>query len=155
MIRGELVTNVWLYRFASTKPPSPQLLAACASAGIEVELPSELPAKGPGILVFDEVSPRLCEAVRAASRSGRERLIALSVSPEPWQGEDPWPLLEAGASDVVGWDPRADPPGEELASRLHRWEEVDRLLESAVVRDQLVGDSPVWRSQSGRTSNWT
>jgi transcriptional regulator with GAF, ATPase, and Fis domain len=96
--------------------------------------------------VFDEVSEALCQAVRQASGAGRERVIALAVSPEPWHRCDPWALLEAGASDVVSWDPRADPPGEELAARLTRWEEVDRLIASPTVRDQLVGDSPAWRS---------
>jgi DNA-binding NtrC family response regulator len=145
-LEGELATNVWLYRFGSAEPPSPLLLAACADAGMDVDLPLEIPARGPGIVVFDEVTTPLCEAVRAASRSGRERVIALSASPEPWHGRDPWALLEAGASDVVGWDPRAGPPGEELAARLGRWEEVDRLLASATVRDQLVGESLAWRS---------
>jgi transcriptional regulator with GAF, ATPase, and Fis domain len=54
-------------------------------------------------------------------------------------------LLSAGASDVVQLgDPVA--VARAIAARFRRWAAVDRLIDSAVVRRNLIGDHARWRS---------
>ena len=38
----------------------------------------------------------------------------------------------------------SNPPAREVAARLERWAEVDRMLRSDAVRQKLVGESPSW-----------
>ena len=44
---------------------------------------------------------------------------------------------------VVRWD-ETNPPARDVAARLQRWAEVDRILHSDTVRQTLIGDSPNW-----------
>ena len=99
---------------------------------------------GPGLLLFDDVTDALFERVRVASNQGAVRLLAIGRRPELLAAGVAWRLLRAGASDVVAWG-SAEAAGE-VAVRLERWEGVDRLLQTPLVRDNLVGDSPAWLS---------
>jgi transcriptional regulator with GAF, ATPase, and Fis domain len=54
-----------------------------------------------------------------------------------------WRLLEAGAADVFAWDAIPDPAATVVA-RFGRYANVDELLQSSAVSDELVGISPAW-----------
>ena len=54
-----------------------------------------------------------------------------------------WRALQAGASDVFAWDHCGRPAGE-AAARLGRWEVVDELVRSPLVRKNCIGRSPAW-----------
>jgi transcriptional regulator with GAF, ATPase, and Fis domain len=98
---------------------------------------------GPGILFFDEIALPLLECLREVSRLGLERVLAIALSRGALVEGGAWRLLQHGASDVLVWeDTRAC--AAEVAARLERWEEVDQLVMSAAVRDNLVGRSPAW-----------
>ena len=56
-----------------------------------------------------------------------------------------WNLLQAGASDVFAWDQLEDPAAV-IVSRFERWEAVDDLVHSSVVKENLVGQSATWIS---------
>lgn len=98
---------------------------------------------GPGIVVFDKPTVEVREWIRAASRCGLERVVALATLPRHGCHDDDWALLAAGAADVLSWDPGAHPAAQ-LAARFERWAQVDALVASPAVRDRLVGHSPAW-----------
>ena len=59
-------------------------------------------------------------------------------------GPRAWRLLRSGFADVLVWEEQPDLV-ETLRSRLTRFEEVTAILDSPLVRDNLVGLSPAWR----------
>lgn len=121
------------------------VLESLTRAGIAT-LPLDREAvAGIGVLFFDEVSQGLCTFLREVSRHGLERVLAIAVSPSLLSDSNAWLLLDAGVSDVLVWDESQD-TATQVALRLERWSAVDDLLNSSVVRDNLVGRSPIWRS---------
>lgn len=97
-----------------------------------------------GLIVFDRVSPDVLDLVRRCSRDG-VRILAVGTSAEAVEDIGPWPLLDAGASDVVV---RMDDAGlaDQVSARLTRWEEVEGLVHSAEVQDALAGRTLAWIS---------
>ncbi|HEV2146183.1 MAG TPA: sigma 54-interacting transcriptional regulator [Longimicrobiaceae bacterium] len=116
-----------------------------ASAGFDAApLEREEPG-GAGVVFFDAVEDGLCEFLRGASRNGADRVLGVAVRGRALADGGAWRLLRSGASDVLAWD-CSPSPGAELAARFQRWSEVDRLIDSPLVRNNLVGASPCWRS---------
>jgi DNA-binding NtrC family response regulator len=97
-----------------------------------------------GCIVFDRVSDDVLDLVRGSSRGG-VRILAVGTSPKAVGDIGPWPLLDAGASDVVV---RTDDASlaDEVSARLSRWAEVERLVHSSEVRDALAGRTLAWTS---------
>ncbi len=98
---------------------------------------------GPGILVFDEMTSKLCNFLKEASREGHERILAIASSRNVIASVNVWRLLQAGASDVICWDSSID-SARNIAARLTRWSTVDQLLNSPCVKNRLVGNSFAW-----------
>jgi DNA-binding NtrC family response regulator len=94
--------------------------------------------------VFDRVSEEVLDLVRGSSRGG-VRILAVGTSPEAVNDIGPWPLLDAGASDVVV---RMDDASlaDEVSARLSRWAEVNKLVHSSEVQDALAGRTIAWTS---------
>lgn len=119
---------------------------------------AQLPAQE-GVVFFAAVTPPVCDFIRAASRQGQRRLLAVALPPRRDQGRGDgrgegtaWEILAAGASDVLRWGTGGATPGATpgdipgaIAARIRRWQEVDELLGSPLVRKQMVGESPAWR----------
>lgn len=103
-----------------------------------------LPA-GPGIVVFNNITPEVYTFIQSASRDGTERVLAIAENEAALSGNWAWRLLKAGASDVLVWSQLPE-PAVVIAARLRRWLEVDSLLESADVREGLVGESRSWKA---------
>lgn len=139
------MTSVWV-RFlgGSTSLSQEAVATALAEAGIEVRTPRGS-QPGAGLLFFDAFSSELCSLLRDTSRAGLERVLAIASSSSLIDGATCWRLLDAGASDVFAWD-HYDDPGMEIAARFRRWQAVDELARSPLVRDTLVGQSPLWLS---------
>jgi DNA-binding NtrC family response regulator len=120
-----------------------------ADAGIEVDVALETRSigarPGPGIVVYEQPTQEVAACIHTASRSGSGPVVALETRGAHRRSHEGWTLLDAGASDVIEWDPEGD-LGEQLAARFLRWEEVDELLASRAVRDRIVGDSPALTS---------
>jgi transcriptional regulator with GAF, ATPase, and Fis domain len=95
------------------------------------------------LLLFDELSPQVLTAVGDTSRQGRDRTLAVATSRRALGDAGVWSLLRRGASDAFAWDDIDDPIAQ-VAARLQRWGRIDALLESPVVRNQLIGTSPAW-----------
>lgn len=135
--------NAWLHCFdAQGGPAEDRIAAALRRASIVTTrlVPSSQPSLG--IVVFDQVSPTLYDFVRRHSDHGQTQILAVSLASELGYGVA-WQLLQAGAFDVLAWD-RLDNPAATVAARLQRWQAVDDLLRTPLVRNNLVGRSPVW-----------
>ena len=126
------------------RPPS-GLVAALRDAGLAVRELDGTPPAGPGLLLFEAVTGRLIDALRELSRDGEERVLAIAMRSSALESASPWPLLQAGASDLLAWD-HSSGPAAEVAARLARWQAIDRLVALPAVRTNLVGVSRAWRS---------
>ncbi len=96
-----------------------------------------------GIVCSGRLSSALCGLVHRWSGGGRRQVLLVAANPAVLEAQGPWSLLGAGAADVLVWDEQPD-PGAAIAARLHRWTEVDALLDTPFVREHLVGSSPAW-----------
>ena len=97
----------------------------------------------PGVVFFDTIDADLANAVRQFSGGGIRRLLAIASPAVRLAPDDAWRLLAEGASDVFAWDHSAK-PADEVAARLRRWAEVEEIVQSSAVQDNLVGTSPAW-----------
>jgi len=121
-----------------------EIVSALAESGVQTLPLDQKSAKGPGIIFFGGISQELCEFVRSVSRRGHERVLAVTVGNAHNHCEI-WSLLEAGASDIVYWD-KQEQRLQELFLRLKRWNEIDEILESPLIANNLVGKSLVWKT---------
>jgi transcriptional regulator with GAF, ATPase, and Fis domain len=137
-------TVVWHHYVGRSGACDPRpFLNALSTAGIgAIPLAAQDPV-GPGILFFDEITLSLLECLREISRMGLERVLAIALSRGALVDGGAWRLLQHGASDVLAWDDTRNCAAE-VAARLERWEEVDQLVASPLVRDNLIGRSPPW-----------
>ena len=120
---------------------SDDVISALRAQGLNAGAAAQM---GAGVILFDDVSTSLARLVHECSNGGLECVIAVNASPAGLAEEALWRLLDAGASDVLPWDPSHGPAA--VAARLDRWQQVDELTALPVVRDKLVGDSRAWRS---------
>lgn len=90
-----------------------------------------------GVVVCDAPSRELLQVLATAAAVG-SHVIVLSGSARAF---DPWSLLEAGASDMVIWDDDPRP----IRARLGRVHEIERLVDSDLVTDVIIGRSPALR----------
>jgi transcriptional regulator with GAF, ATPase, and Fis domain len=118
------------------------ILQALLDAGIRSSpWTSERTSSG-GVLFFDQINLELCNFIHEESRKGLDRVLAVAL-PGAGVAGGAWQLLQFGASDVFRWDHSLRPAGE-IAARFERWQFVDDMVDSAMVRDNLVGRSPAW-----------
>jgi transcriptional regulator with GAF, ATPase, and Fis domain len=123
--------------------PGQDVLDALLRAGVVTRaLDLDVP-RGPGVVFFANFSEQLCSSVREISRGGCERVLVVALARSALSDDRPWHLLRSGASDVLAWDHYSNPAAE-VAARFERWERIDRLLETSLVRGNLIGQSPAW-----------
>lgn len=133
--------EIW-YCFHGRNPRA-AILDALSDAGVTnhaCELP---PPVGAGIVFFDEVTPELLDLLRDATYRGMERVLAIALSRSSMKPAALWSLLGAGVSDVFAWDHSAD-SARQVFARFDRWERVDEIVRSSLVKSNLVGQSAAW-----------
>ncbi|MGH8612104.1 MAG: sigma 54-interacting transcriptional regulator [Gammaproteobacteria bacterium] len=136
----------WLHFFAGTASQDVEKIRrSLANAGVNAQPLASGTADCPGIVVFDTLSPGLCEFLRETSRNGAEQVLAVAMPECAVQATELWALLDAGAADAFLWD-RVRDPASQIAARIERWHRVESLLRSRVVTKNLIGGSPVWKS---------
>jgi transcriptional regulator with GAF, ATPase, and Fis domain len=142
--------QVWVHTLCPNSSLSEELVLTCLQQAKITPTPF-VPEQlgGVGILITTTITPATGEAVRTLSRYGAERLLVLTAGDHTLDNSDVWSLLQAGASDVLIWDDLADPAAM-IVARLHRWREVDELTASPLVCENLVGQSPVWKTVLGQ-----
>ena len=135
-----MVMEVW-HCFLDVEPDR-SILTALSQAGL-CPVKRDLSAlNGPGIVFFNELSPHVFDLLRDASKRGAERVLAIPLS-SPLRPAAVWSLLGAGASDVFAWNHSTDAAAE-IAARFERWLELDEIVESSLVKDNLAGKSSLW-----------
>ena len=144
------MTSLW-HRFVERGDSSRRgaIVQALLHEHVRTHAPTSEEHTGPGIVFFDAVSQPVCDLVRESSRNGRERVLAVATFQSALTGNSAWRLLHSGASDVFAWD-HSTQPAREIAERFERWQSVDRVVSSPVVRDNLVGSNPAWIRCCGR-----
>lgn len=101
-------------------------------------------AIGFGIVFFDTVDDGLLELTATRIKSESARLLGVSTASAP-NSDESWALLDSGFSDLITWHDEAD-SALNLAARLERWDAVERLLESNLIEDNLIGSGTVWKN---------
>jgi transcriptional regulator with GAF, ATPase, and Fis domain len=99
-----------------------------------------------GILLFDQVNSSIFDYILKHLNQTSGRLLCLGVMPEKLTVEETWSLMTAGAKDVWTCTDLSNQLLTQLTERFERWHRVDQLLDSQLVRSNLVGESPVWKS---------
>ena len=115
----------------------------CAQGGSSVPRAAGSEARPVTLLLFDRLDGEVLAAVAELSRGGRDRALAVAMRREVLADGGAWRLMRHGASDAVAWDDLPDPMAH-VAARLARWRQIDELIETPVVRNQLIGSSPAW-----------
>lgn len=95
------------------------------------------------LLIFDQIETALNQ-LEVFPKQPSTRIIAISCSTSLLAPETAWRLLSNGADDLCSLD---DPgaAATRVATRIKRWREVDSILQSDLVRCNLVGKSKAWR----------
>jgi transcriptional regulator with GAF, ATPase, and Fis domain len=139
-------SKVWLHFFSKGDALlKSAVVKTLENAGISAYAFGPERFQGPGVLFFDEITQRLFDFLHEVSHNGIERVLAVAVSKSALAEGGAWRLLQAGASDVFAWDYSID-PAEGVLARLKRWNGIDQLVGSPLVQDNLIGQSPVWKS---------
>src|SRR5690349_19124174 len=100
-------------------------------------------AARPGLVLFDNWSDALREQLQERTRDAQ--VIAVGIQRNSLGRGTARDLLTAGAADAVQLDNPAE-TAKAIAARFRRWAAVDRLIDSPVVRRNLIGDATRWRS---------
>jgi transcriptional regulator with GAF, ATPase, and Fis domain len=87
----------------------------------------------------------MCDFVRTVSKNKSERIVVLITEAASLVNGNPWQILQAGASDILVWDHISD-LAPVMTAKFQRWQEIDDLVNSALVRNSLVGHSRAWKS---------
>jgi transcriptional regulator with GAF, ATPase, and Fis domain len=136
--------NVWLHSFC------PEVLShADLSSFLQNSIQTESyhPDNGsdPGIVVTAEITSQIYDFIRTVSEDKSKRILLLITDKSSLRNGDAWQILEAGATDVLLWEHSSDLESV-LTAKFKRWQEIDELLNSALVKNSLVGNSFIWKS---------
>jgi len=120
-----------------------ELCNALARRGFHCGTPDNAPHAEAWVLVVrggeDVVWTRLPRSVRDTSG----RVLVVAISGKQMGPQERWNLLAEGAADVLEWD-SAENIAAVIAAKLERWQEVDRLVGSRLIAENLVGRSRAW-----------
>jgi transcriptional regulator with GAF, ATPase, and Fis domain len=95
------------------------------------------------VAMVSEVDPAVVAKIEKLSRLFR--VVVVGVSEQRISPETKWQLLRVGVADVLD---RVDNGtlAEQIAARVDRWAEIERLADDTSIRSLLVGDCLVWRT---------
>lgn len=120
-------------------------LARCLSAlGIDLCSRRDGAITGAGIVFFDTLSEQLIELLGQHARDTSQQVLAITLANDALSSVDIWRLLRAGAADVLALTQPSAAFAASIAERLQRWQQIEQLLQTPLVRDNLVGRSRAW-----------
>lgn len=102
--------------------------------------------KAPAIYFFDEINLPVLEHIQRISRFGQERLLGIASSKKILDNGNIWKILQAGATDVLVLPKQKQTLFHHVAMHIKRWFSVDNILNSDLVRKNLIGESTIWRT---------
>jgi len=121
----------------------PPFLDALKTAGLRTIARTDDLIDITGLLFFHDCTADVAQQLRELSLGGAQRILAVGLAPVALDGGRAWSLLQHGAADVLVNHPGRDLVAE-VAARITRWLEIDRIVESPFVRENLIGRSRVW-----------
>ena len=131
---------------SSARELSEQISRCLTETGVAIGDRDAAATVDTGILVFERVDPPLLDLIRGCARGVAGRLLSISTQPDSLDVQATWSVLAAGAADVWTCCGVTTAWVSQLCKRLERWRLVDQLLESPLVRKNLIGESPLWKS---------
>ncbi len=135
---------IWIHSLSTGGAEETRSLAnLLRDRGVEAREYSWSLERVPGIVLLSECNESALFFIRDASLCGGARIVALARDKSTLSGGVAWKLLNSGASDVMVWDGTAE-VADNLAERLKRWNTIDEILDSAVVKGNLIGRSAAW-----------
>lgn len=138
-------TPIWLRSSGGHDLSLASVRSSLARAGVSVSDREGHSTIGSGLFLFSRADERTHEKLRELSALGANRVLAVATERSALAGGAAWKLLQCGASDVFAWD-SMDDPAAAIAARFERYAQVDELVDSELLRENLVGRSPVWLS---------
>lgn len=99
----------------------------------------------PGVVFFEKYTQSLCDHLSNVTKGGVRYVIAVSLGDVELSPENTWKVLHAGVCDVFDWYGQSETV-EAVTSRLNRIHEIETLLKSTAVQNNLIGKSPAWIS---------
>lgn len=140
--------NIWACFIGENNEHDKNMLAdALAKFDISLYPWKKDSVSGPGLLFFNTISSELFEFANESSACGKERVLAVAESPDLLKKNCcGWNLLKAGVSDVIAKS-TLERVAAEIKTRFSRWLTIDELLESAIVKDFIIGKSQAWRAK--------
>jgi transcriptional regulator with GAF, ATPase, and Fis domain len=133
-----MTVEVWLRDLTDGDAPLVELVRATLRADL-VEA-DDAPF---GIVILHALRPDSLRQISALTQNARIIVLLgpdLRLSPEM-----KWSLLAARAADVLDWPGREQLVGQ-IAPRIARWAEIERLIADDRVVGQVVGESTAWRN---------
>ena len=121
-----------------------RIIAALQKHGLRPSSGDRSESIGFGVVFFETVDEGLLELTTTPIGSQSSRLLGVSTASAP-NTDESWALLESGFSDLIAWDGEAD-SAYNIAVRLERWNAVERLLESNMIVDNLIGHGAMWKN---------
>ncbi len=133
--------DVW-FSFQGQQPQA-AILDSLSNEGVQHHPARPQSTSGAGIVFFDEITPALLDLLRETTGCGLERVLGISLSPASLKPAASWSLLAAGASDVFAWNQSVN-SARQVAARFARWEKIDEIVRSSLVKGHLAGQSAPW-----------
>lgn len=136
--------RAWFRTHGAESALTKRICAAVRETGVILDPCSgEDEPEGNGLLIFDRVDEELCASIKRDSCGGLNRIVAVALSERCLSRGTAWRLLAAGAADSFAWESQPAAAAT-IAARFERYEQVDGLIESEAVRNQLAGMSSTW-----------
>jgi len=120
-------------------------LQVLQKAGLETYPLNPKALSGPGLVFFSAADAGLYDFLKEVSRSGFERVLAVTLAPLLSAQSTAWNLLKAGASDLISLDLLLARP-ESVTARFARWQHIDEAIHSPLIKNAIVGSSFSWIS---------
>ncbi|HMQ35096.1 MAG TPA: sigma 54-interacting transcriptional regulator [Chloroflexaceae bacterium] len=138
--------QAWLYcTDVGERHRGGQIAERLARRGLELRPGEPAGPGGAGVVLFRQLTGELCRLVGEWSAGGERRLLLVAVERGALSPGGPWPLLRAGADDVLVLSDLREPDAA-IGERLSRWAAIDEALASDLVREHMVGASRAWLS---------
>lgn len=137
--------SVWLHSFCPEALSPESLGSYLQNTIVETEPYHPNNGSGPGVIIASEITPQICDFVRTVTKDKSERIIILLTEETSSVNGNPWQILQAGASDVLVWDHISD-LASVMTAKFQRWQEIDDLVNSPLIRNSLVGHSRAWKA---------
>ena len=134
---------MWYRLYGNCTPAPHQVLEALPEGLVPVETAAPATDLGSGIVFFSGCDEGLPRFLQLTTQEGRITVLAVSLGEGRLPSGFCWQLLAAGAADVIEWHSHTD-PARVITARMERWAQIDEVLQSKLVQENLIGKSPAW-----------